>query len=148
MKKVLKSILAVVLTFVIFSATITASAASNSIPELVINEQGVKSFTFKPTPYFLNGNETCLIQDATVSSGFWHVPAGNRILWNIHFVDTCYYKLYILKEGEGAILITDVQNEKYPAIELQAIDTDANYMLVVLAASEAEVMSYFGYVRP
>nr|WP_308743185.1 hypothetical protein [uncultured Anaerocolumna sp.] len=145
MKRYFKTLVAIVCAVVLFAAPSTALAALSSEPNLVVNEGGLKIFYFEPEAYYLQGGYTKFLKDTTSSDGYWLVPAGNESIFNCYLTDTAYFRVKVASKSDGIVYDSGVINEFTDHIVFPAKITDQQYLIIVEAYTDINIMGYDGY---
>lgn len=73
------------------------------------------------------------------------MPAGNVFLVNIYLQEPAYYRVIVVKYGEGTVLNTGIVNNQYPQFICPTSTEDEIYQVWVTAYSNINVTAYDGY---
>ncbi len=144
MKKIITRIIALALVAVFFAAPSSALAASTSVPVLLHDIDGFKSYQYQPGPLELYKTSTNL-PDITGGhpNGFWSVPAGNTFLFSIDALGT--YEIFVVREGSAQVIYNKITSGGDFFIFPEST-SDAKYGVWIRAVDNLEVSYYHATV--
>lgn len=140
MKKFLTRVIALALVAFLFAAPSIASA--ESIPVCETNIDGIKAFFFQPDWYYLAGGKSLVLRDTTESDGYFHVPAGDQVTYNVTLSDPGSFRVTIYWPGHGTVYNGIINDSLDYLITLPKIAIDAKYEITVTALSNISILAY------
>lgn len=146
MKTFFKRFFVLALALVFFAAP-SISYAARPTATLIFETEGLKLFEYSPTSYSLTKGHSIKLEDTTISTGNFFVPAGNTFGIQVNLDNDAIFQLTVFNASDG-LVYNVIHENNFASIDLPPTSVDANYIVLVTALNSLAVDSYlFAYYQ-